>query len=329
MRIPAPATSPGFRPDLDLTRDALASSTLSHGLLVLGDRWTVSVLLGAYLGVRRFDEWHERLGIPRSTLSERLRKLVDLGLLRQRLYQQRPMRHGYHLTRAGLQLYDHVLMIWAWERRWGTRAGVLPAGLRHRTCGHLVTPSLACSACGDEVNMRDLDFTLQVNPMLLARVAESGRSARITAPQGARDGVSAGAAPKLGMGLGLRVDRWSLLIVTAVLLGCHYFDQLQHVLGIAASVLARRLAGMVEAGLLVAQPDRHDARRVVYRLTPASRDLFGYIVCFSSWAARFHFHTESSIAPRHRGCGQPFIGQAVCDHCRTALVPWEVEVVAN
>ncbi|MEY3521419.1 MAG: hypothetical protein RLZZ177_2134, partial [Pseudomonadota bacterium] len=43
-------------PDLKLTQAALASSTLSHGLKVFGDRWTVQVMLSAFLGIRRFDE---------------------------------------------------------------------------------------------------------------------------------------------------------------------------------------------------------------------------------------------------------------------------------
>ena len=105
--------------ELDLRRDALATSTLDHGLQLLGDRWTMAVVLGAFLGVRRFDEWQSRLGIPRHTLAQRLRALTALGLLRQRPYQQRPLRHGYHLTAKGLTLYPHVLMMWSWERRSG------------------------------------------------------------------------------------------------------------------------------------------------------------------------------------------------------------------
>ena len=42
------AAATGFSSDLDLTRDALASSPLNHGLLIQGDRWTVAVLLGAF-----------------------------------------------------------------------------------------------------------------------------------------------------------------------------------------------------------------------------------------------------------------------------------------
>ena len=307
---PSPALS--YAPDLDLTRDALASSTLNHGLMVLGERWTMAVMMGAFTGVNRFDDWQTRLGIPRPTLANRLKTLVALGLMRQRVYQERPRRMAYHLTAAGMKLYPHVLMVWLWERRWGSRRSQLPDTLFHKTCGHRFVPTLTCAACGDKVGINDLQLTLKPNARLLAQSARAGRAARL---------ASQGAA---SMGLALRVDRWSLMIVTAVVLGCHYFDQLVHVLGIASSVLARRLSGMVEAGLLLAQPDTHDARRTVYRLTPASRDLFGYLVCFSTWAAREYLHQPSSIRPVHKTCGQPFTPQVACSHCGEAVKPWDV-----
>lgn len=301
-----------FAPDLDLTRDALASSTLNHGLMVLGERWTMAVMMGAFTGVNRFDDWQNRLGIPRPTLSNRLRTLVALGLMRQRAYQERPRRMAYHLTADGAKLYPHVLMVWVWERRWGSRRAQLPDKLMHRTCGHQFVPTLTCAACGNKVGINDLQLTLQPNPVLLEQATRSGRAARL---------ASHGEA---SMGLGLRVDRWSLMIVTAVVLGCHYFDQLLHVLGIASSVLARRLSGMVEAGLLLAQPDTHDARRTVYRLTPSSRDLFGYLVCFSNWAAREYLHQPSSIRPVHKACGHAFTPQVACSACGDAVQPWNV-----
>ena len=308
----SPAVTPAVEPDLDLTRDAIASSTLSHGLMALGDRWTSAVLLGAFTGVTRFEAWQERLAIPRSTLSNRLKALVAMGLLRQREYQQKPRRFAYHLTREGLKLYDHVLMIWMWEKRWGSRKAVLPLRLLHRRCSHAFVPVIACAACGRKTGMGDLELGLGINQHLLAKNADAGRSARVAANDAT------------GMGLGLRVDRWSLLIVTAIILGCHYFDELCHVLGIASSVLARRLGGMVESGLLVCQSDTRDARRNIYRLTPASRDLFGYLVCFSTWAGRDYLHQPSSIRPTHKSCGKPFVPQVVCSACAEPVKPWDV-----
>lgn len=111
-----------------------------------------------------------------------------------------------------------------------------------------------------------------------------------------------------------------------MLLGCHYFDQISHVLGIGSSVLTCRLASMVDAGLLIFQADVGDARHKIYRLTPASRDLFGCIMCFSSWASRYHFHQPSAISPTHKGCGKPFVPRVVCSHCQAPLDPRQVTV---
>jgi DNA-binding HxlR family transcriptional regulator len=311
--MPPPFSGQAGHPiDLDLTRDALASSTLSHGLQVLGDRWTVALILGAFLGVRRFEAWQARLNIPRHTLTERLGALIELGLMEQRPYQERPLRQAYHLTEKGLALYNHVLMMWVWERRWGSRGLALPRRLVHTTCGHTFTPHLVCASCGEKVGVHDLTMSLKVNDTLLAAPGPRQRSARLSAEKSAQ------------MGLGLRVDRWALLIVSAILLGCHYFDQLSHVLGIGSSVLARRLAGLVDSGLLICQADLNDARRKIYRLTPASRDLFGYIICFSSWASRHHFHQPSSIRPTHKACGKALLPEVACSHCAQALHPREV-----
>jgi DNA-binding HxlR family transcriptional regulator len=126
----------------------------------------------------------------------------------------------------------------------------------------------------------------------------------------------------------LRVDRWSLLIVNAVILGCHHFDQLLHVLGISSSVLARRLAGMSESGLLLCEPDTRDQRRNIYRLTPASRDLFGYLVCLSSWAGQHYLHQPSSIRPLHKRCGHGFVPEVSCSSCAAPVFPWDVSFTA-
>ncbi len=300
------------QPDLDLTRDALATSTLNHGLQILGDRWTVALILDAFLGVRRFDDWQARLNIPRHTLTQRLKALTGLGLLAQRPYQQRPQRLAYHLTDKGLELYNHVLMMWVWERRWGSRQLALPQRLVHSVCGHAFVPELACTACGAKTGLNDLTFALKINKALQSAPVQRQRSARLTPQESSQ------------MGLGLRVDRWSILIVAALFLGCHHFDQLSHVLGIGSSVLTRRLGSMVDSGLLLCQTDLIDTRRKVYRLTPASRDLFGYILCFSSWASRHHFHEPSSISPTHKGCGQAFVPTVVCSHCHISLHPREV-----
>lgn len=299
-------------PDLDLIREALSTSTLSHALKLIGDRWTMQILMAAFLGVKRFDDFQTRLAIPRRTLSDRLKSLVHMDMLRPRLYQERPERYAYHLTAKGMALYEATLMTWDWEHRFGENRVTLPDRLVHRTCGHAFVPQLTCEACGETVTMRDLDFSLKPNPRLPHDTGEAMRTPKVTVNDGAMSHLA------------LRLDRWSLMIVSAAVLGCRHFDQIAHVLRISPPLLSRRLAAMVEAGLLSVEPDREDGRRRVYLLTAASRALFPYIVLVSTWAAEHHFHEQSSIRPRHRACGKPFMPRATCGHCHQRLRAWDV-----
>ena len=298
--------------DLALVRGALDSSSLSHGLKIIGDQRTAQVVMGAFLGKRRFDDWLIDAKIPRHTLADRLKSLVQMDVLRPRLYQEKPERYAYHLTTKGMALYDSVLMTWEWEHKYGEGHQSLPRRLAHRNCGHAFHPDLSCSACNQRVTMHDLDFKLEPNPRMPYDSGESVRTPRLRV------------ANDTGFALGLRVDRWSLLIIAAVMLGCHYFDQISYVLRIAPGVLSKRLASMAESQLLVVDADESDARRKRYKLTSASRGLFGYIVCLAAWAGAHHFREPSSIQPTHKDCGHPFIPKVTCSHCHQAVKPWEV-----
>src|SRR5690606_39530235 len=79
--------------------------SLARTLAVVGDRWTLLVLRDCFLGIRRFDEFEKRLGITRHVLADRLKKLVDHGVLIRVPYQQRPLREEYRLTERGLALH--------------------------------------------------------------------------------------------------------------------------------------------------------------------------------------------------------------------------------
>ncbi|WP_417587119.1 winged helix-turn-helix transcriptional regulator [Pararhodobacter oceanensis] len=304
--------TPSQTPDLDLIRDALSTSTLSHALKLIGDRWTMQILMGAFTSIKRFDDFQTHLNIPRRTLSERLKALVHMDMLRPRLYQERPERYAYHLTDKGMALYEATLMTWEWEQRFGDNRLGLPTRLVHKTCGHGFWPEMICGTCREPVVVRDLELELRPNPRL---PHDSGAPMR---------------TPKISTGdaaishLGLRMDRWTLMIITAATLGCRYFDQITHVLRISPPLLSRRLAAMVEAGLLSVAPDREDGRRRVYLLSPSGRAMFPYIALLSTWASEHHFHEPSSIHPYHKACGAAFLPRATCGHCHERLHAWDV-----
>jgi DNA-binding HxlR family transcriptional regulator len=138
----------------DFPRD---SCSVASTLEVIGERWTIHVLREAFLGVRRFEDFRRNIGVARNILSDRLNTLVAEGILRRELYSEHPPRHEYRLTRKGVDLYGILLELMRWGNRWAPNADGPAVVLRHRDCGHVVQPELACPACGKPVHAWDLE----------------------------------------------------------------------------------------------------------------------------------------------------------------------------
>lgn len=92
--------------------------SIARSLDVVGDPWTLLVVRDALFGLRRFDQFQERLGIARNTLSDRLSTLVEHGVLERVPYQDRPPRHEYVLTEKGRALSDVVVALLRWGDEW-------------------------------------------------------------------------------------------------------------------------------------------------------------------------------------------------------------------
>jgi DNA-binding HxlR family transcriptional regulator len=86
---------------------------------------------------------------------------------------------------------------------------------------------------------------------------------------------------------------WSILILRDAMLGLTRFDAFQKSLGIAPNMLARRLNGLVEAGLM--ERRRYSARppRDDYLLTERGRDFRPVLLTLMAWGNR-HFAPEGA-----------------------------------
>ncbi len=131
--------------------------SVARTLSVIGDRWTMLVLREAFLRVRRFDDFQRRTGAPRPILAERLRGLVEHGVLERRPYGSHPERFEYRLTEKGIDLYPALVTLLAWGDRWMPDDDGPPVELRHKDCGHVVVPELACPECGEWITARDME----------------------------------------------------------------------------------------------------------------------------------------------------------------------------
>ena len=110
-------------------------------------------------------------------------------------------------------------------------------------------------------------------------------------------GVSlANAAERIG-------DRWTLLVVGALLDGPRRFGELvDDVPGIATNILTRRLKHLEHAGVLVGRPYTRRPPRLEYQLTESGRELADALRLLASWGAR----TGGGDDPRrHDSCGTP------------------------
>ena len=130
-------------------------------------------------------------------------------------------------------------------------------------------------------------------------------------PDGRRDRDTPLAAALASVG-----DRWTLLIVAALLDGPRRFGDLQEeVAGIAPNVLAQRLRRLEEEGLAIAQPYSDRPPRYVYELSEAGRGLAGVLRLLADWGAR-HSGAEP---PRHAACGTPLEAVWYCPTCEAPV----------
>jgi DNA-binding HxlR family transcriptional regulator len=131
--------------------------SVAQALSVVGDRWTMLVLKEAFMRVRRFEDFLERTGAPRPVLAERLKALVDNGVLEKRRYSERPDRFEYRLTEKGLDLWPVVISLLRWGDKWMSGKQGPPVEVRHKACGHSTHPELACPECGEWLTATDME----------------------------------------------------------------------------------------------------------------------------------------------------------------------------
>jgi DNA-binding HxlR family transcriptional regulator len=132
--------------------------TIGRTLDVIGDRWTFLVLREVFQGIRRFDDLTVRTAIPRTVLTDRLRRLVDSGILRKEPYQVPGSRSRmeYRLTEKGLDLYPVLLALQAWGDRYLADPEGPPIEFAHRGCDATVQLVMRCEAGHDLQRTRDV-----------------------------------------------------------------------------------------------------------------------------------------------------------------------------
>jgi len=108
-------------------------------------------------------------------------------------------------------------------------------------------------------------------------------------------------------------DRWSLLLVEALLDGSRRFNELGDAVGgIAPNILTDRLRRLEREGVVLARPYTDRPPRMEYALTAAGRELAGALRLLADWGAR---RSPDSDPVRHALCGTPLEARWYCPTC--------------
>ena len=111
-------------------------------------------------------------------------------------------------------------------------------------------------------------------------------------------------------------DRWTLLLVAALLDGEKRFNELQEKLdGIAPNVLSARLKLLGEQALAVSRPYSERPPRFVYELTESGRELAGALRLLADWGAR----SGAGEPLRHTACGTALEARWWCPNCEAIV----------
>ncbi len=131
--------------------------SIARTLDVIGEPWSPLILRDVKVGINRFDQIQADLGISRKVLTERLKWLVDCGVLERREYRARPPRYEYALTSKGIDLFDMLMVMVRFGDRWLAGPEGPPVLYRHHTCGEITTAELRCTHCGAPMHADTID----------------------------------------------------------------------------------------------------------------------------------------------------------------------------
>ncbi|MFG2476274.1 winged helix-turn-helix transcriptional regulator [Streptomyces fagopyri] len=126
---------------------------MEHALELVGTRSAMILLREIYYGERRFDDLARHSGLTEAVTSQRLKRLVDAGLLQRHPYREpgRRTRHEYVLTDLGRSLFPVFVALMDWGARLGGEGGV---ELVHADCGSPLGAVVRCAE-GHDVGLSD------------------------------------------------------------------------------------------------------------------------------------------------------------------------------
>jgi len=305
---PSPAGSRGER-----------NCSVARTLDIVSDAWAFLIIREAFFGTHSFEAFRAALGIPRATLTDRLRKLTRLAIFRQ-VATHVPQRKEYRLTKMGFDLYPSFMALMQFGDRW--LAGDKPPPLRlvHMACGCESHPIIACSACNVALNAREVAY--RDGPGAGRTPSKPGRNTRRASDQSR---FVLGRPSSVSRALQIIGDKWSFMVVREAFFGNRRYDKIQAELGIAPNILTDRLSRLVRQGVFLRRLYQQAPERYEYLLTEMGRDLYGSFVTMLAWGDRWLAKSRPPLLLRHLTCGHDFHAAVICDKCNKPIIAADMQ----
>lgn len=293
--------------------DLVSRSSVNRALNAIGDRWSQLIIQEAFRGARRFEQFRSSCNAPRNTLTVRLRRLLENGLLEKGTAGSDSSSRDYLLTDKGRELFDSILIAWSWSVRWDAAAPGQTPSLIHLDCGKSMLPVPVCSHCDGEISLHACRHELspvtdfdEIGSMRLHR-------RRQTDEQVGRGSIDVN---------DIIGDRWTAMVISSQYFGVHRFDEIQSLLKISTNILTDRLRALIAFGILERRLYELSPARYDYWLTKKGRDLYPHALSLLLWADKWLLGGRSpSVKVYHRYCGHEVSMKLVCGECNGVLTP--------
>ena len=131
---------------------------VAQALEQVGDWWTLLIVRDAFFDKTRFSEFQESLGIAKNILSDRLRKLVENGVLEKERLPEPGERYAYRLTKKGRDLWLVLTAMRLWSDRWVFGEDDVPLVAREQDTHREVAALLAVDHEGRPIEPGKLEW---------------------------------------------------------------------------------------------------------------------------------------------------------------------------
>lgn len=288
--------------------------SVARTLDIVSDAWAFLIIREAFFGTQTFEAFRSALGIPRATLTDRLRKLTKLEIFRQ-VATGSSQRKEYRLTKMGFDLYPSFIALMQFGDRWLSHGKPPPLTLVHTLCGCDSHPIVTCSRCGKSVGARDAKY--RDGPGAGRSAAKEGRNTRRASDN---NRFLTGRPSSVSRALEIIGDKWSFMVVREGFFGNRRYDKILNELAIAPNILTDRLNRLVASGVFRRRQYRSSPDRFEYLLTDMGLELYGPFIAMLRWGDRWLSKGKPPLILTHITCGQDFEPVVACNRCNKPII---------